>query len=130
MKFKSNDFSCPVGGLMVVALYDEQTKRFTLEEATGYFYASSGSQDALLSLSREFMEKHSGTFEDMESGISYFKSLGCEVVFPSMAISNGGHDGKRIVQEELIETETVIDEEAWHVVKRLYNNTFKELVER
>lgn len=82
MKFKSDDFSCPVGGLMVVAIYDEQTKQFTLEEATGYFYASSGSQDALLSSSREFMEKHSGTFEDMATGINYFESKGCEIPLP------------------------------------------------
>lgn len=32
--------------------------------------------------------------------------------------------------DEVIQTETVIDEQAWEVITRLYSGTFKELVER
>lgn len=39
-------------------------------------------------------------------------------------------DNGQINQPEVIETETVIDEQAWEVITRLYSETFKELVER
>lgn len=39
-------------------------------------------------------------------------------------------NGQTNQPEEVIQTETVIDEQAWDVITRLYSGTFKELVER
>lgn len=83
MKHKSKDFQCPVGGLMIFAVYDEESKELSLEEAKGYFYPSAGSVTAQLALSDGFMEENTLPFESFEAAVKHLKDLDCNVQFDS-----------------------------------------------
>lgn len=83
MKIFSNDFPCPAGGLVIQAVYDEETKELALKEAPGYFYPSACSVTDGFIFSERFMKEHSGSYDSLESAIHHLKSLNCEVEFPA-----------------------------------------------
>lgn len=83
MKHKSKDFQCPVGGLMIFAMYDEESKQLSLEEAKGYFYPSCGSVTAGHAFSEDFMTKNTLPFDSFEVAVQHLKDLDCDVQFNS-----------------------------------------------
>lgn len=76
MKHQTNPFTCPTGRIVIVANYDDTTKRVTFDDAKGYLYPQDSQTMIASSNADEFMKKHAKTVSSLQEANEYLISLG------------------------------------------------------
>lgn len=78
MIYKTDDFTCPTGQIVIYAKYDSEKKILVLEEADGYYYPQDNQNFVYTMRANEFMKEHTKEIETIEIANEYLQSIGVQ----------------------------------------------------
>ena len=81
MKHQTNPFTCPTGRIVIVAHYNETTKRVTFDDAKGYYYPQDSQNSIDCANADQFMKDHAKTVGSLQEANEYLVSLGITEAF-------------------------------------------------
>lgn len=79
MIYKTEDFICPTGSIVLCAIYDPEEMLLTFRQAKGYVYTSDGSTMRFSMLADAFMKEKEKSVASIQEANNYLIELGIDV---------------------------------------------------
>lgn len=78
MIYKTKDFTCPTGQIVLYAKYDSEEKTLVFKEADGYYYPQDNQNFVYTMRANEFMKEHTKEIETIELANLYLLEVGIQ----------------------------------------------------
>ncbi len=81
MEYRTENFKCPEGGIMIYAIYKNKERELTFEIADGFCYPQDGRNMIMGAKTYQFIYKNSKTLCSLKEANEYLSTLGIEERF-------------------------------------------------